>query len=367
MKIFMEKIKKHIKTYLDYPIDGIKYYDLTVYKNPKIRKELVNNCIQLIKDIKYDYIALIEARGFLIGSIISINLKKVLFYVEVKKIDCQENITVKHKLEYGEATMQVQEGSGKVLIFDDVIATGYRKWSIFSFKSWYNPVYALYLVELTKLKLKVIYLTTNIDFYFLKNQSKVFFIKNNPMHYDIHLYILYIKYLFEFTKNCKLFLIYQWDNRIHFTMKNPKGTSIAFCSKSNLHLHKLSCCCKYFWPIRYQIKNTITAHRKTWNIYSIFINIFFLSNVLLTWLPIYNKIDFLSSVFFYLSKDLLYDMDHLIFWHWENIGIVFNFSVSSKNLDPWTIENYYHSSFTGSIKNINKGTALTKYGLKFDN
>ena len=24
----MEKIKKHIKTYLDYPIDGIKYYDL---------------------------------------------------------------------------------------------------------------------------------------------------------------------------------------------------------------------------------------------------------------------------------------------------------------------------------------------------
>ena len=51
----MEKIKKHIKTYLDYPIDGIKYYDLNpVYKNPKIRKELVNNCIQLIKDIKYE-------------------------------------------------------------------------------------------------------------------------------------------------------------------------------------------------------------------------------------------------------------------------------------------------------------------------
>ena len=87
----MEKIKKHIKTYLDYPIDGIKYYDLNpVYKNPKIRKELVNNCIQLIKDIKYDYIALIEARGFLIGSIIADKLKKVLFYVEVKKIDCQE-------------------------------------------------------------------------------------------------------------------------------------------------------------------------------------------------------------------------------------------------------------------------------------
>ena len=64
--------------------------------------------------------------------------------------------TVKHKLEYGEATMQVQEGSGKVLIFDDVIATGGTGNGAYSVlkKAGYNPVYALYLVELTKLKPK---------------------------------------------------------------------------------------------------------------------------------------------------------------------------------------------------------------------
>ena len=154
----MEKIKKHIKTYLDYPIDGIKYYDLNpVYKNPKIRKELVNNCIQLIKDIQYDYIALIEARGFLIGSILADKLKKGIVLCRSKKNRLPGKIfTVKHKLEYGEATMQVQEGSGKVLIFDDVIATGGTGNGAYSVlkKAGYNPVYALYLVELTKLKPK---------------------------------------------------------------------------------------------------------------------------------------------------------------------------------------------------------------------
>ena len=50
-----------------------------------------------------------------------------MFYVEVKNRLPGKIFTVKHKLEYGEATMQVQEGSGKVLIFDDVIATGVQE------------------------------------------------------------------------------------------------------------------------------------------------------------------------------------------------------------------------------------------------
>lgn len=154
----MKKIKEHIKTYLNYPIDGIKYYDLNpVYKNAKIRTQLVNNCIELIKNEKYDNIALIEARGFLIGSIIADKLKKGIVLCRSKKNRLPGKIfTVKHKLEYGEATMQVQKGSGKVLIFDDVIATGGTGNGAYTVlkKAGYDPVSALYLVELTKLKPK---------------------------------------------------------------------------------------------------------------------------------------------------------------------------------------------------------------------
>ena len=82
----MKIIKNHIKTYLNYPIDGIKYYDLNpVYKNQKIRNLLVKKCIDLIKDEKYDYIALIEARGFLIGSILADKLNKGIVLCRSKK------------------------------------------------------------------------------------------------------------------------------------------------------------------------------------------------------------------------------------------------------------------------------------------
>ncbi len=152
----MEYIKDYIKTYLNYPIDGIKYYDLNpVYKNPKIRNLLVQKCIDLIKDEEYEYIALIEARGFLIGSILADKLNKGIVLCRSKKNRLPGKIyTVKHKLEYGEATMQVQEGKGNVLIFDDVIATGGTGNGAYTVlkKAGYNPVSALYLVELSNLK-----------------------------------------------------------------------------------------------------------------------------------------------------------------------------------------------------------------------
>jgi len=154
----MNNIKKHIKSYMDYPIPGIKYYDLNpVYKAPKIRNMLVEKCVDLIKEEEYDYIALIEARGFLIGSILADKLNKGIILCRSKKNRLPGKIfTVKHKLEYGEATMQVQEGKGNVLIFDDVIATGGTGNGAYTVlkKSGYNPVSALYLVELSSLNPK---------------------------------------------------------------------------------------------------------------------------------------------------------------------------------------------------------------------
>ena len=158
-----EKIlKKNIKTYDNYPIPGIKYFDLNpIYADPELRKLLVEGCAWWMsslnpakKDIwhtSYDYIAVIESRGFLLGSILADKYNKGLILLRSKPGRLPGDCTrVKHTLEYGESQMEVQNGTGKVLIFDDVLATGGTASAAVEVltKAGYTPMSALFLVEL---------------------------------------------------------------------------------------------------------------------------------------------------------------------------------------------------------------------------
>tara|TARA_B000000441_G_scaffold119067_1_gene92657 strand:- start:3 stop:506 length:504 start_codon:yes stop_codon:yes gene_type:complete len=150
----LEYVKNKIEFFQDFPIEGVEYIDLNpIYKDPKARDILVDECIKSIKDVEFDYLALIESRGFLIGSIIADKLNKGIILCRSKKDRLPGKIqTVRHKLEYGEAIMQVQEGKGKVLIFDDVLATGGTANGAFKVLKLggYTPVHSLFLVELSK-------------------------------------------------------------------------------------------------------------------------------------------------------------------------------------------------------------------------
>ena len=154
----IEYAKSKIEFYQNFPIEGVEYIDLNpVYKDPKARDIIVSKCVDLIKDIDFDYLALIESRGFLIGSILADKLSKGIVLLRSKKDRLPGKIqTVRHKLEYGEAIMQVQEGNGNVLIFDDVLATGGTANGAFKVlnKGVYNPVFSLFIVELTQFDVK---------------------------------------------------------------------------------------------------------------------------------------------------------------------------------------------------------------------
>ena len=154
----LEYVKNKIEFFQDFPIKGVEYIDLNpIYKDPKARDILVDECIKSIKDVEFDYLALIESRGFLIGSIIADKLNKGIILCRSKKDRLPGKIqTVSHKLEYGEAIMQVQEGKGKVLIFDDVLATGGTVNGAFKVLNLggYSPVHSLFLVELSKFDVK---------------------------------------------------------------------------------------------------------------------------------------------------------------------------------------------------------------------
>ncbi len=147
--------KKVIKEYKDFPIEGINYIDLNpIYKDSKVRDKLITDCMQKIVDMTppfFDYIGVVESRGFLIGSILANELNKGIVLLRSKKDRLPgKTYTVKHKLEYGESMIQVQEGRGSVLVFDDVLATGGTATGAIDCltNAGYDPIGALFLAEL---------------------------------------------------------------------------------------------------------------------------------------------------------------------------------------------------------------------------
>ena len=124
-------LKSFITEYPDWPIKGVKYFDINpLYKNAKARETLVTACMDQIQEMcaneaSFDHIAVVESRGFVIGSILADYLKKGLVLVRNKPGRLPGEFCFReHLLEYGNGRVEVQKGSGTVILFDDVIATG---------------------------------------------------------------------------------------------------------------------------------------------------------------------------------------------------------------------------------------------------
>ena len=151
--------KKYIEEHKDFPIEGINYLDLNpVYKYGDLLRTLAEDCVGLTRDFDFDYIGLVESRGFILGSIIAHQLGKGVVLLRSKRNRLPgKTHTVAHTLEYGESMVQVQEGEGKVLVFDDVLATGgTAKGSIEVLKkAGYTPISFLFLVEIDFLNPKL--------------------------------------------------------------------------------------------------------------------------------------------------------------------------------------------------------------------
>tara|TARA_R100001509_G_scaffold164282_2_gene141285 strand:- start:572 stop:1072 length:501 start_codon:yes stop_codon:yes gene_type:complete len=155
----MSYYKKYIEEHKDFPIQGINYLDLNpIYKDANLLRTITEDCIKKIYHFDFDYIGLVESRGFILGSIIAHQVGKGVVLLRSKKNRLPgKTHTVAHTLEYGESIVEVQEGEGKVLVFDDVLATGgTAKGSIEVLeKAGYTPTSALFLVELDFLKAKL--------------------------------------------------------------------------------------------------------------------------------------------------------------------------------------------------------------------
>ncbi|WP_269612926.1 adenine phosphoribosyltransferase [Prochlorococcus marinus] len=125
----MEHLKKYINEIKDFPKEGIVFKDINpIYKEPMIWNELMIPLQKLISNIKPDYIAGIESRGFISASALAFKLD--VGFIPIRKPNKLPGnvVGVNYKLEYGEDRLEIQQNSieknSKIIIIDDLLATG---------------------------------------------------------------------------------------------------------------------------------------------------------------------------------------------------------------------------------------------------
>ena len=125
----MEHLKKYINEIKDFPKEGIVFKDINpIYKEPMIWNELMIPLQKLISNIKPDYIAGIESRGFISASALAFKLD--VGFIPIRKPNKLPGnvVGVNYKLEYGEDRLEIQqnliEKDSKIIIIDDLLATG---------------------------------------------------------------------------------------------------------------------------------------------------------------------------------------------------------------------------------------------------
>ncbi|MEY2994678.1 MAG: Adenine phosphoribosyltransferase [Pseudomonadota bacterium] len=126
-----EYLKSHIRTVPNWPAPGVQFRDITpLLQDPKVFRVLIDAFVHHFMDVetKPDVIAGLDARGFIVGSVLAYSLG--IGFVPIRKKGKLPFDTVEetYALEYGSATVElhtdaIQPGM-RVALLDDLIATG---------------------------------------------------------------------------------------------------------------------------------------------------------------------------------------------------------------------------------------------------
>ena len=122
-------IKSHIRTVPDWPAPGLQFRDITpLLSNPKVFRVLIDQFVHRYFDTRPSAIAGLDARGFIIGSVLAYELN--VGFVPIRKKGKLPFTTMAetYELEYGSATVEIHTDAvnrgDRVVLIDDLIATG---------------------------------------------------------------------------------------------------------------------------------------------------------------------------------------------------------------------------------------------------
>ena len=120
-------LEAEIREVADFPKPGILFLDiLPLLKDPNLLRELTQNLANFARDI--ESIVGIEARGFILGTAMAIELNKGFVPLRKKGKLPGAVHSQAYGLEYGTDEIEVQDGvlnqGERVVLVDDVLATG---------------------------------------------------------------------------------------------------------------------------------------------------------------------------------------------------------------------------------------------------
>jgi len=125
----LQEIKDAIRSIPDYPRPGVLFRDITtLLGNARVFRRVVDELVQPWTGANVDYVAGIEARGFILGGAIAHQLAAGFVPIRKKGKLPHATVRVAYSLEYGIDEMEMHRdavGRGqRIIVVDDLIATG---------------------------------------------------------------------------------------------------------------------------------------------------------------------------------------------------------------------------------------------------
>jgi adenine phosphoribosyltransferase len=123
------QLKNYIRDIPDFPKPGILFRDITpLLADKQAFSNAVKALAEPFADSAIDYVAAVEARGFIFGSAVAEALGAGFIPIRKKGKLPHKTTSVTYDLEYGTDTLQVHTDAvadgARVLMVDDLLATG---------------------------------------------------------------------------------------------------------------------------------------------------------------------------------------------------------------------------------------------------
>ena len=153
-----ELLTANLRTIPDFPKPGIIFFDVTtLFNNPACVHEMSDEIYRLYKDKGITKVACLEARGFVLGGILSYKFNAGFVPIRKPGKLPAKTVSTRYIKEYGYDTIEIHEDAitpdDVVLIHDDLLASGGTALAAIELVKKFNPkaIYITFVIELTDL------------------------------------------------------------------------------------------------------------------------------------------------------------------------------------------------------------------------
>lgn len=126
---FSDVVKNAIRTVPNWPEEGVMFRDITTaLQDRTVFRKLIDAFIHRYHHLPIDAVAGVDARGFIIGSVLAYELNASFVPIRKKGKLPFDTVSESYELEYGKAEVEIHKDAfkegDKVILVDDLIATG---------------------------------------------------------------------------------------------------------------------------------------------------------------------------------------------------------------------------------------------------